>query len=61
MALQKSESMGFSGLALLGRLVAGSRHLHSFRGLRPQQGPAESCPVPMQQMVSKTSADADRV
>lgn len=68
MALQKSESMSFSGLTLLGRLVASSRHLHSFRGLRPQQGAAESSPVPVQQMLSETSsshpiflADADRV
>ena len=68
MALQKSKSMSFSGVALLGRLVAGSRRLHSFRGLRPRQGAAESSPVLTRQMLSETSSshpiflgDADRV
>lgn len=68
MALQKPKSPSSSGLALSGRLAAGSRHLHSFRELRAWQGAAESSPFPKQQMLSKTSsshpiflADADRV
>lgn len=68
MAFQKSKLMSFSELALLGRLVAGSRHLCSLRGLSPRQGAVERSPVPMRQMLSETSsshpillADADRV